>query len=154
MKTTPMLVLAGLLVLPITALAKGGGARAGIDAANKAWMAAVEKGDAGAVAATYTADAKLLPPSHDFISGRKDIEAFFGSMAKEGVAKVPLETLEVFDGGDTAAEVGTYKVLDAGGKVLDTGKYIVVWKKDGGKWKFHRDTWNSSVAPPAPPAAK
>jgi hypothetical protein len=36
------------------------------------------------------------------------------------------------------------------GKVLDKGKYIVIWKKEDGTWKLHRDIWTTSV-PPAPP---
>jgi uncharacterized protein (TIGR02246 family) len=143
-----VVLLLGFLV-PMAALAKGG-ARAAIDAGNKAWMAAVEKGDAAAVAAAYTADARLLPPNHDSVSGQKDIRAFFDFMVKSGtVKKITLETTEVFDGNDTAAEIGKYTVLDGKGQPLDTGKYIVVWKNEGGKWKLHRDAWNSDATPPA-----
>ena len=35
--------------------------------------------------------------------------------------------------------------LDA---LVDRGKIMVLWKNDGGTWKMHRDTWNSSVTPP------
>lgn len=35
------------------------------------------------------------------------------------------------------------------GTVADRGKYIVVWKRVGGKWLLHRDIWNTSM-----PAAK
>ena len=31
-----------------------------------------------------------------------------------------------------------------GTKTVDKGNYIVVWKKDDGKWKIFRDIWNSS----------
>jgi ketosteroid isomerase-like protein len=81
--------------------------------------------------------------------------AFFDGMVKSGaIKKIALETTEVFDGNDTAAEVGKYTVLDGKGQAVDSGKYIVVWKTDGGKWKLHRDTWNSDAKPPAaaPPA--
>jgi hypothetical protein len=30
------------------------------------------------------------------------------------------------------------------GSILDTGKYIVIWKRENGAWKWHRDIWNSS----------
>jgi hypothetical protein len=29
--------------------------------------------------------------------------------------------------------------------VLDQGKYIVIWKREKGQWKLHRDIFNSSV---------
>jgi ketosteroid isomerase-like protein len=28
---------------------------------------------------------------------------------------------------------------------VDQGKYIVIWKQDGGQWKLHRDIFNSSL---------
>ena len=45
------------------------------------------------------------------------------------------------DGG----EVGRY-ILGAGGQTADVGKYIVIWKNDGGTWKLHRDIFNSDQA--------
>jgi ketosteroid isomerase-like protein len=35
-----------------------------------------------------------------------------------------------------------------GGAVMDSGKFIVIWKQEGGRWKLHQDIWNSSLAPP------
>jgi ketosteroid isomerase-like protein len=35
-------------------------------------------------------------------------------------------------------------LLGAGGTEADRGKYIVIWKNQGGLWKLHRDIWNSS----------
>ena len=31
------------------------------------------------------------------------------------------------------------------GKHLDHGKYLVFYKKEGGRWKIYRDIWNSSM---------
>jgi len=62
-----------------------------------------------------------------------------------GVKGVKLVTLEVEARGDTANEVGTYALTGEGGKQLDNGKYVVVWKLEGGQWKIHRDIWNTSV---------
>ena len=49
--------------------------------------------------------------------------------------------------GDTANEVGKLELRDAEGKVLDRAKYVVIWKKEGGSWKLHRDIWTTSVVP-------
>jgi hypothetical protein len=49
--------------------------------------------------------------------------------------------------GDTAHEVGQYELLDAAGKTLDRGKYVVLWKKEGGRFKLHRDIWTTSMPP-------
>jgi hypothetical protein len=47
-----------------------------------------------------------------------------------------------------AHEVGKYTLMGDGDKVLDAGKYIVIWQRQDGQWKLHRDIWNSSQ--PAP----
>ena len=61
-----------------------------------------------------------------------------------GVATATLETVELDDHGDTAIEEGRFTLAGADGEVIDRGKYIVVWKNDGGTWKLHKDIWNSS----------
>lgn len=48
---------------------------------------------------------------------------------------------------------GTYAVNDQSGKVIETGKYLSISKKVGGKWLYVRDTWNADgPAPAAEPA--
>jgi uncharacterized protein (TIGR02246 family) len=140
-----------IAILPAVAVAKGGDAKAGIEATNKAWMASVEKHDAAGVAAQYTADAMLLPPGMDTVAGTKNITTFFQGLVGDGsVKKVDLKTTELFEGGDTATEIGSYDVVGANGASLETGKYVVVWKKDGAMWRLHRDTWSSNAPPPKP----
>jgi hypothetical protein len=43
--------------------------------------------------------------------------------------------------------LGKYKMNAAGNG--DTGKYIVVWKRQDGVWKLHADIWNSDAPPPS-----
>ena len=47
--------------------------------------------------------------------------------------------------GELALEVGTYTLVGEAETVLDRGKIMVLWKREGDVWKMHRDTWNSSV---------
>jgi len=42
---------------------------------------------------------------------------------------------------------------DSSGKLVETGKYLSVSKKEGGKWFYIRDTWNADSAPQQPQAA-
>jgi len=50
-------------------------------------------------------------------------------------------------------ETGKYELF-VGDKVsAEKGKFIVIWKEENGKWKMHRDIWNSD-APPPPPQGK
>ena len=81
------------------------------------------------------------------MTGTKAISQFWQAVFDSGLKGVSLNTIEVEKHGDTATEVGKIELRDADGKVLDQGKYIVIWKKEGSSWKLHRDMWNSSVAP-------
>ena len=130
----------GLLASP----ARAEEPRASIEAANKQWEAAVSKGDGAAVAALYTATAQLLPANSETVSGTAAIQKFWQGALDSGIRGARLKTLEVDAHGDSACEVGQYELSDQSGKVLDRGKYVVIWKRDGGHWKLHRDIWTTS----------
>ena len=125
-----------------------GEVRDAIDAANEAFMAVYKEGDAAGMAALYTEGGQVLPPGGDFVAGHEAIEAFWGALMDMGIEEVNLETGEVEGHGDTAIEVSTFTLLGPEEQVLDKGKYIVIWKREDGEWKLHRDIFNSSL--PAP----
>jgi ketosteroid isomerase-like protein len=108
-----------------------------------------KRGDAAGIAALYTADAHLMPPDAPAVRGTDAIEAFWQGAMKFGVKAATLETMEVeSSGGDLATEIGQFTLdMDApgGGRVEQTGKYIVLWKRDGGVWKLHADIWNGNA---------
>ncbi len=120
--------------------------RAQIEAANRGFEAAFAKGDAAGVAACYSPDAQLLPPGSPMVSGNAAVQAYWDGAMKSGLKGVKLNTVEAVQHGDTAIEVGTADVTGADGGRLDDAKYIVIWKRVDGKWKLHRDIWNSSLA--------
>ena len=97
------------------------------------------------MAALYTSNAQLFPTHSDIVSGTEAIQKFWQGVITSGVKGATLTTLDVDGQGDTAYEVGKYALTGEGGKVLDNGKYIVVWKREQGKWQLHRDIWNSSM---------
>jgi uncharacterized protein (TIGR02246 family) len=116
-----------------------------IAAANEAFMAAFNGGDAAGVAALYTEEGQLLPPNADVMAGKEAIQAFWQGAMDMGIGSAQLEIVEVEGHGDTAIEVSRYTLCGADGQELDQGKYIVIWKREGGQWKLHRDIFNSSV---------
>jgi uncharacterized protein (TIGR02246 family) len=122
--------------------------RTAIAAANQEFMSAFARGDAAGMAACYTANGQLLPTHSEVVTGTQSIGAFWQAVMNMGIKQVTLQTLELEAHGDTAHEVGAYTLRGSSGEVLDQGKYIVIWKHDGGRWKLHRDIWNSSA--PAP----
>jgi uncharacterized protein (TIGR02246 family) len=122
--------------------------RDAIAAADEKFMAAFNRGDAAGLAALYTENGQLLPPNSDFVTGRQAIQAFWQGAMDMGIKSAKLEIVEVEGHGDTAIEVSKYTLSGEAGQVLDTGKYIIIWKQVDGQWKLHRDIFNSSV--PAP----
>jgi uncharacterized protein (TIGR02246 family) len=118
--------------------------RRAIEVVNEKLMTGLIRADAAAMAALYTEDAQLLPPNVDVVVGQQAIQAFWQGGIDLGFKSSRLETLEVQVHGAIAVEVGTYTVRGPDEQVLDTGKYLVVWKQDAGRWKLHRDIFNSS----------
>lgn len=104
----------------------------------------VADGDAAGFAGHYTENAMLLPPGNDFVQGKQAIIKFWKSMMDMGIKKIKLDIEQVESLGDTAIEIGRYTIDGQGGETIDKGKYIVEWKHEKGKWKLHRDMWNSS----------
>lgn len=47
--------------------------------------------------------------------------------------------------GQYALEVGEYSLFGDDQTLTDRCTIMVLWKNEGGAWKMHRDTWNSSL---------
>jgi uncharacterized protein (TIGR02246 family) len=131
----------------LTPAAYADGVKGAIEAANGQFSAAAAKGDGAAVAALYSPDGQVMPPGSDPIRGAEAIQKFWQGALDSGVAAIGLKTIEVFGHGPTATEVGEYELRDKAGKVLDHGKYIVVWQHTDGKWKLLRDIFSTNVPP-------
>lgn len=119
-----------------------------ITGANQRFMELFSRGETAAIAACYTRDAQLLVPHNEIIRGRDAIEKIFGMSAGHG-HKLAFTTLELEGDEDSALEIGQYTRKDAGGAMLDRGKYLVVWKRIGSDWKIHRDMISTSLPKPA-----
>lgn len=120
-----------------------------IASANGRFMAAFRQGDVAAIASLYTTAGQLLPPHSDVVAGADGIRTFWQGALNLGLKEAVLETVDIDVSGETAIEVGRYQLRGEGGAVADNGKYLVVWKKERGTWKLHRDMWNTSQPPAA-----
>ncbi|KPK04105.1 MAG: hypothetical protein AMJ56_18035 [Anaerolineae bacterium SG8_19] len=111
-------------------------------------MVNFNRGDAAGMADLYTDDGQVLPPNSDFVIGKEAIQAFWQALMDMGIKEAKLDIVEVEEQDDLAVEVSKYTLQGEEGQVLDQGKYIVIWKREDGQWKLHRDIFNSSL--PAP----
>jgi uncharacterized protein (TIGR02246 family) len=122
--------------------------RGAIANANKDFMVTFSQGDAAGMADLYTDEGQVLPPNSDFVIGKEAIQAFWQALMDMGIKEAKLDIVEVEEQDDLAVEVSKYTLQGEEGQVLDQGKYIVIWKREDGQWKLHRDIFNSSL--PAP----
>ena len=115
-----------------------------IEAANKNIIKDIISGDSTAAGNDYSKDGKLMGSNMPLISGQKNIASFWGAFSKMG-ADLTLNTTEVWGDENYITEEGVYEIKAKDGKQLDKGKYIVLWKKEDGKWKLHRDISNTDL---------
>ena len=104
------------------------------------------RGDASGIANFYTDHPMLLPTGSDIIQDKQSIEVFWQGVMDMGIKNARLDILEVEQHGDTVNDIGKYTLSSADGQVMDTGKYVVIWKNEDGTWKMHRDIFNSSLS--------
>src|SRR5690606_17411090 len=120
--------------------------RSNIRNANDNFEHAFERADAKAMSTLYTINATLLPPGAPVQQGSNAIENFWKMVMDMGIKEVHLNTSEIDEMGETAIEVGEYQLSGANNTLMDQGKYLVVWKKDTGTWKLHKDIWNTNMS--------
>ena len=152
------LLAAGVFWFAAAPIAVAADDAATIRANTEAWIKAFNAGNA--VAASYATDAVVMAPGSPPASGSAAIKQLIAKEiagAKSGgvsLAQGKMNDLAVK--GDMAWHAGTYSVIKDG-TTVDTGAYMEVLRKKGGKWLIVRDTWNSSTPPaavlPPPPLA-
>jgi ketosteroid isomerase-like protein len=111
---------------------------------NRRFSDAIARGD-GATAAkeAYTRNARVLPPGGEMVTGRDAIGQFWsGAIQALGISKAELSTVDVQPLGDGAYEIGRATLTLGGGQEV-VAKYVVVWQREDGDWRWHVDIWNS-----------
>jgi len=94
----------------------------------------------------YTANARILPPGAPMIAGRAAIKDFWTAMVQSASARsAVLESVDVMPAGDGAVEIGrAVLTIEPEGQAASQMevKYVVYWKPEDGRWKWHVDIWN------------
>jgi ketosteroid isomerase-like protein len=153
-----------LLFLATTAFAcqpadTSSSAKTAIDAANAQWPRLTSTGHADSIAEFFAADAVIMPPNMATMKGKDAVRTFFAAI--NTMAPKPILTLRsetVVGSGTVAVETGRWHwaypagaVLSPGTPAVDSGKYIVRWAQQNGKWMMVDQIWNSDLAPPTAP---
>jgi ketosteroid isomerase-like protein len=139
-------------------------AKQSIDAANAQWPRLTSTGHADSIAEFYAADAVIMPPNMASMKGKDAVKAFFATInTMDPRPTLTLRSEAVHGAGGMAMERGRWRwTFPAGAKLppgtpaADSGKYIVHWMQQNGKWLMMDDVWNSDtplpMAAPPPPA--
>jgi len=97
----------------------------------------------------YTSDARILPPGAPMISGREAIKKFWSDLIQSVNAKsAVLATVDLILAGDGLVEIGraTLTVEPHGQSTTQMEvKYVVYWRQEDGRWKWHVDIWNQNA---------
>jgi ketosteroid isomerase-like protein len=114
-----------------------------LEAVNEGYAAAAADGDWDRLATLYTEDGQLMLPNMPVVRGRSDIAALFQGSSP---FYIRFETRDIFEDGDLVVDVGTYVNLDApDGSVSGRGKYVVVYRREGGELKIAIDVASSDA---------
>ncbi|MEK0414003.1 MAG: hypothetical protein RL070_1491 [Bacteroidota bacterium] len=116
-----------------------------IEAANQEVSNFMAKGDSVGLASCYGTDGALLLNNMPAVKGQANLVKAWGGFINSGIGAIELNTTEVWGDENFITEDGTYVLKAKDGTQLDKGKYLVLWKKENGKWKFHRDISNSDL---------
>lgn len=110
---------------------------------------AVSHGEPAIVADLYTDRASVLPPTGRIYSGRGEIRELWEIMMRNGLKEFHITPIEIHVSGEIAYEVGRASVdveLD-GAPIVESAKYLAVWRQDSEGWKLHKHMWNTNSPP-------
>jgi len=156
MRTLPCLALLATLACVPPPPGSAADAKKAIDAANAQWPRLTAGGHADSIAEFYQQNAVIMPPNMAPTRGKEAIRAFFATL-NTVKPTLTLHADSVWASGSAAVEQGRWRwvwpkgvPLPPGAPPVDSGKYIVRWVNEGGKWLVAQDIWNSDVALPTP----
>jgi ketosteroid isomerase-like protein len=116
-----------------------------IEAADLVISEFMAKGDSVGMASAYSTDGSVMLNNMPSVKGKDKLTTVWSGFIQAGVSKLTLTTLEVWGDENFITEEGLFEIKTKEGAQIDKGKYIVLWKKEAGKWKVHRDISNSDL---------
>jgi ketosteroid isomerase-like protein len=119
------------------------------------YLTAYNKGDSEAIGAFYSGNSTMFPPNSSSIRGNDSIKSYFDIRFKrDGATDLRVDSIATQGEGNLAIVTGTYSLrnVPAGGpETRDRGKFLWVFQRLGGQWRFQYQMWSSDLPPPQPP---
>lgn len=136
-----------LLIFSISAIADDSQylPEAAIKAENAKWAAAYDRHDLAAIATLYTEDGTLLPDGSEPVVGRTAILAYLKNMFAQSEAdRLSFGDYEFYGNDRTVTEVSSSEIHDESGQLKWRGKQVLIFMRQQGTWKLHRDIWTGN----------
>lgn len=119
-------------------------ARALCETSNKQFTVGLSQGNPVAIAALYTSDALLQAPGGTESTKRDAIASFWKHMMDDGATGLALSIDALAVEGEVIIETGRFALISGQVGVVETGKYLIVRKREAGQWRIFRHIWNAS----------
>ena len=139
------LACAGLLLASVGAFAQSGaGDERAIRDLDKQWTAALAAKDLDKTVSFYADDAVALPFNAPLMNGKEQIRGMwqhlYSDASIQSLSFAPTKIV-VARSGDMAYDYGTVEERTSTDTIA--GKYVVVWRKDRGKWTAVVDSFST-----------
>lgn len=146
MRFTGTLLLISLLTACAAVRVDEDADEAAIREQSREFSAAYVEGDISGMMAIYTDAAVIFPNNSEMITGREAVREYWETPPGSHITRHVATPVEIRVEGDIAYDYGTYEVAgerngERWGPI--SGKYLIVWKRAGGRWLMHLDMWNS-----------
>jgi uncharacterized protein (TIGR02246 family) len=149
-RLTSLVLLLGSLSGPVLRAQTAAADSAAIHQLSRQFSAAYLRGDAAAMADLYTADAVIFPEQMDQITGRDAIRRYWTLGPGRRVTRHVARPTRIVVDGEHAYDYGTFEIAgerDGTAWGPFRGKYVIVWRRENGRWRMQLDIWNSSERP-------
>jgi ketosteroid isomerase-like protein len=112
--------------------------------ANKQFTVGLSQRNPVPIATLYTSDALLQSPGGTEATTRDAIASFWQHMMDDGATGLALSIDVLRVEGSVVVETGRYALISGQVGVVETGKYLILRKREAGQWRIFRHIWNAS----------
>ncbi len=112
---------------------------------NKTWEMTFNSGDTQALAALYTEDAIVVPPSLEILNTQEAIESYWAKQIMTGTDNFRVQTINVRIDGDLIYQTAVWVATVTSNGVatdLDGEMTNVIARQEDGSWKIQLQSWN------------
>jgi len=117
-----------------------------IEAINKRSAAAMAAGDSAVIVSLYTSDAAIKPANLPANKKTATASGTDNETWRMGVKNIKYDAKDHWGNHELLGEEGTYSIADERGRIIDKGKYQMVWRMEEGRWKLLKDIFDSDLA--------